>query len=128
MRLAGESVDKNDILPVGTVVEITVVGKGNYSGQLKDEYRIVQSDIGKARVKVPAQIYTGGEIRPDKNDITIKVGNTILQDDDYEIVGYSNNVKKGKASIAMRGMGNYGGTKTVNFTIKAKSVLWWWMK
>lgn len=128
IHYAGETVDKNDILPAGTVVEITVVGKGNYSGQLKDKYRIVQSDIGKARVTIPTQIYTGEEIRPNKNDITVKVGKTILQEGDYEIVGYSNNIKKGKASITIKGIGNYGGTKTIKFTIKAKSVLWWWMK
>ena len=49
-----------------------------------------------------------------------------LAEGDYEIVSYSNNIKKGSAAVTLKGVGNYGGTKTVKFTIRAKGFLWWW--
>ena len=55
----------------------------------------------------------------------MKVGKTVLEPEDYEITGYSNNINKGTAKLTIQGIGNYGGTKTVNFTIKAKSIFWW---
>lgn len=50
-----------------------------------------------------------------------------LAADDYEIVSYSNNVKKGTATVIIKGVGNYGGTKKITFKIKSKKVgfLWW---
>ncbi len=125
VRNTGDPVESDDVLPAGTVVEITVSGKGNYTGQLKGRYRIVQSDISKARVTVPTQIYTGEELRPGKDILQVKIGNVSLWETDYEIVEYRNNIKKGKASVTIRGVGNYGGTKTVQFTIRPRILFWW---
>lgn len=54
------------------------------------------------------------------DDITsIAVGNNKLQAGvDYEIVSesYKNNIEKGKASVQLRGIGNYGGECVVNFS------------
>lgn len=127
VRSAGSEVGANDIVPAGTVLIISVQGKGNYSDDyLQGEYRIVQSNIGKAKVKVESQIYTGSQIEPGKEDITIKIGKTTLSSSDYEITGYSNNIKKGNAKITIKGVGNFGGTKTATFKIKSKGFLWWW--
>ena len=52
--------------------------------------------------------------------------NTILTTDDYEIIGYNNNVKKGTATLTIKGKGNYGGTKAVKYTIQAKKMIWYW--
>lgn len=127
VRSAGSEVGSTDIVPAGTVLIISVQGKGNYSDDyLQGEYRIVKSNISKAKVKVESQIYTGSQIEPGKEDITIKIGKTILSSSDYEIIGYSNNIKKGNAKLTIKGVGNYGGTKTVTFKIKSKGFLWWW--
>lgn len=55
------------------------------------------------------------------SDITMNYGT------DYGIVKGSdrNNTKKGSASVIVRGLGSYGGSKTVRFSIKAKG-FWWW--
>jgi hypothetical protein len=45
---------------------------------------------------------------------------TALKDSDFEIVGYSKNIKKGTAKVTIRGKYPYGGTKTVNFKIIAR--------
>ena len=124
-RDAGEVVGVDDIIPEGTVLEIEVTGKGNYKGSLKGEYRIVQQSVSGAKVTIPTQEYTGKAIKPDKDVLIVKVGKVELGEDDYEIVNYDNNVNKGKASITIKGVGNYGGSKTVKFTIKAKGFLWW---
>ena len=58
----------------------------------------------------------------------VKMDGKILGDDCYEIVKYDNNVSKGKAFITIKGIGDYGGVKTVKFTIKSKGFMWWWKK
>lgn len=126
VRKGGETVDKNDIIPAGTVLEVGVDGKGNYSGTLKGTYRITQAAISSASVTIPVQTYTGRRVTPGKDEITVKVKGKKVDSSQYEIVSYQNNVKKGTASVTIRGVENYGGTKTVKFKIRAKGFLWWW--
>lgn len=126
LRKAGDVVWTSDILPAGTSVTVTATGKGNYTGTIKCTYRIVQADISKGSGKITTQTYTGKEIKPGKADITMKVGRTTLSDKDYEIVGYKNNIRKGTATVIIKGVGNYGGTKEIKFSIKSKTFSWWW--
>ena len=70
------------------------------------------------------QIYTGNAIEPGENDITVTFqGRKLTYGTDYVIAGYTNNVRKGNAKLTIRGIGQYGGTKTVTFRIKSKTVL-----
>lgn len=132
VRKAGEAVDKNDVIPAGTVLQVKVTARdgGNYTGTLTGEYRVAQAAISSASVSVSKQTYTGQEITPDKSQFTVKIKGQKIPDDQWEIVpgSYKNNVKKGTASVTIRGVDNYGGTKTVKFTIRAKGFLWWWRK
>lgn len=128
MRFKGDDVEKDDIIPVGAEIIATVTGIKNYEGTEElpstqsATFKFVTADIAKAKVTVIAQTYTGKAVEPTKDDITVKVGNVVLEKTDYEIVGYSNNVKKGTAKITIRGIGNYGGEKTVSFKINSKSM------
>lgn len=126
IKKAGSQIELTDIVPAGTVILVSVTGKGNYTGEICEDYRITQFDIGKAKVKIPKQTYTGKEIYPDKNQIEVSIGKTTLADSDYEIIDYSNNLKKGTATIVIRGKGEYGGTKKATFKIIAKGFKWWW--
>lgn len=130
VRAAGEAVDQNDVIPAKTVLQVTVTARegGNYTGTITGEYRIAQAAISSAAVSVPKQIYTGREITPDKSQFTVKIKGKSVAEDQWEIVpdSYKNNVKKGTASVTIRGVDNYGGTKTVKFTIRAKGFQWWW--
>ena len=47
---------------------------------------------------------------------------------DFEVVenSYVKNVNKGKATITLHGIGEYGGYKTVIFNIGTRSVKEWW--
>lgn len=113
----------------GKVLKVTVQGKGYYKGETYGYFRVIANDrsIAKAVVKVNDQQYTGKPVEPDKKQITsitLKVnGQTrTLGQNDYEIVGYSKNIKKGTAKMTIRGLGEYGGTKTVSFKITAKKL------
>ena len=96
----------------------------------RSEYRITKASISKTAVTVRRQTYTGQEIILDKSDITVRIKGKQVDESQFEIVegSYKNNVKKGTASVTIRGVDNYGGTKTIRFTIKAKGFLWWWRK
>lgn len=126
IKRAGEEVSGTDILPAGTLLRVTAAAKGeHYTGEVSCCYRITAADIGKATVTIPAQTYTGREIRPD-GEIQVKQNGQVLSEDNYEITGYANNINKGTATVTIKGKNDCGGVKTVKFRIKGKGFLWWW--
>ena len=122
-RKKGAAVEKDDIIPAGTTINVTIRAVGNnYAGSVSGTYRIVDANIAGAKVTSPAQTYTGKEIKPTSGIQVVLKGQTLSEDRDYTIVGYSNNINKGTAKIVIRGIGNYGGTKTATFKIKGKGL------
>ena len=128
-RKDGGEVVKGDVIPVGTVIEGTVTGKGAYSGPITFTYRIVSANLSSATVTVKAGSslkkgldYTGKAMYISQSDLVVKIGKHTLTEDEYEIVDYQNNVKKGNATITLKGKGSYGGTKNFKFKINAKSI------
>lgn len=119
---AGELISSNDTIPAGTVIRVQVTGKGYYAGTVSGVYRVVSGDIAKASIKVSDQYFTGRQVRPGKSQISITLSGKLLSDQDYEIVEYVNNIKKGTAKVTLKGIGDYGGSKTVNFKITDKSM------
>ena len=93
-------------------------------------YRVVKANVASARVKIKAQVYTGKEVTLSEKDFEkMKVGKENLTlGKDFEIVkdSYSNNINKGTASVTIKGIGNYGGTKKVTFKITSRTMAWWW--
>lgn len=128
----GEPVKETDIVSQGTTLCITVnaADKGAYRGSVSGEYHITAYDIGKAKVTVEPQTYTGSDIEPHSGTgvkVTYKgFENELTEGEHYEITGYANNNKKGTAKLYIRGLGDFGGTKTVSFKIKTKAFRWWW--
>lgn len=122
---AGQPVLSTDIIPAGTVigVDVRVANPRCYQGTVHGTYRIVQADLSGAKVSINPQEYTGRSVRPNKSQIQVTLKGVLLRNDDYEIVGYENNVKQGNAKITIRGVGSYGGTKTATFKIKKKGIL-----
>ena len=113
-RMAGEPVGDKDIPPAGTLLQVRINGKGNYSDYIRLRYRVVKSSISKAKAFISDQTYTGEEIILNKEDIRFNNG---VKPDDFEIVGYSNNIEAGTAKVIVRGVGNYGGSATFSFKI-----------
>lgn len=122
IRLPGEKVDNQDIIPVGTEIIATVQGIKNYTGSKSVIFRYVSGNLDKASVIVAEQEYSGKPVEPDKNDLTVKIGKTVLAKTDYQIVGFSDNIAKGTGKITIRGIGNYGGQRTINFKISTKTM------
>ncbi|MDE6699529.1 MAG: hypothetical protein K2K10_00715 [Acetatifactor sp.] len=111
---------QKDVIPVETLIAVKITGAGGYKGNTQTYIRVCKKSIASAKVTVQAQTYTGSEIQPGMDQMTVKIGRDELYAGDYEIVGYTNNIKKGTAKVTIRGIGNYGGTKTVNFRIVQK--------
>ena len=123
-RKADDAVMPTDVIPAGTAIKVTVTAAGaNYQGTAVGEYKIVQSDISKAKVTIPKQTYTGKPIELKETDFTVLMNGVVVPADEYKIVSYSNNVNKGTAKLTIQGQGNFGGTKTVSFQIKGKNLL-----
>lgn len=125
---AGTQVTKYDIIPAGTVINITVTGKENYIGndsnnpaKLIGSYKIAQARIDTLKFKIASEEFSGSPIRPVKSSIEVN-GITGAYRDTYEIVKYGTNTNVGVGSVTIRGIGDYIGTKTISFKItRAKS-------
>ncbi|MCR4739732.1 MAG: InlB B-repeat-containing protein [Lachnospiraceae bacterium] len=123
--------EKTDIVGAGddgegTTIKVVVTGKGAYSGTIEGTYRIVAKDISKVNITIKPKAYTGKKVSLSTGDFVWK-REVLTMGEDFEIVeeSYANNVKKGSASVTIKGIGNYGGTKTIKYTIGARSFLWW---
>ena len=122
IRLAGDPVKALDRMPIGTVLMVNIQGIGNYQGYTSASYKIVTQDMSKAKVTVNVESFTGSEITPGKNQLTVKLGSRILRNTDYEIVTYYDNVNEGTAKVLIHGTGNYGGYATGKFIIKVRDI------
>ena len=126
IRRQGEEVQKSDILPVNTMIKVTIntdnLKLNNYIGTVAKTYRIVQADLSKASVTIPVKYYTGRPVTLSKSEIVVKLGKQVLSSSDYDIISYQNNTAKGTAKVTIKGKGNYGGYKTISFKINQRSL------
>lgn len=97
------------------------------SQRIQDSFYVVLSqDISRATVSgvEPEYDYTGFSIKPVPT-LTMPDGTVLVEGRDYifdpafsgEDIGYTNNRKMGTAGIHLKGINDYGGTKTATFTI-----------
>ena len=126
----------------GTEITITVTPGGktkNYYGTAQAAYRIITKaqDLSKAKLshKLPDVTYTGAPVTLRDDDFagllyfdhnkSVK----LIPNVDFKVVSYANNLKKGTATVTLKGLastdanGNlsgYGGVKTVRFKIVQK--------
>ena len=125
---AGNVLDKNSVVNTGDVISVTIKGKGNYSGEITGTYRIIPKDrnIAKAKQDKIVKEYTGKEIVLSKEEISLSIGGSKIPTDGFEIVpgSYVNNINKGTASVTVRGVGEYGGIKTITFKIDMQNLKW----
>ena len=133
-RKVGSPVEEEDIPQAGTMIRVTAHGMGAYQGdgdaKCSAVYRIVAADFTKVKVKVSAKSYQDGRpvlLTAEDLTLTVKgVEDPLILNEDYMIEEktYVNHKKKGKAKVTLKGIGNYGGEKTITYTIGAKK-LWW---
>ncbi len=97
-----------------------VEGKGNYTGTIYVPYRVYEESVSSLVVTLTdgsSYPYTGSEIEPGFT-VKKKGGDDVA---DYEAY-YSNNTNIGTATLTISGVGDYGGTKTVKFSITGKDL------
>lgn len=120
-------------LPADTIVYVKVVGIKNYAASTAvGSYRISKVKLSSAKASIAAQVYSGEPICPKADEIKVTVGSgknlkTLVPGVDYEVVpgSYAKNVNIGKASVTIRGLGDYTGTKVVSYTIAKRGFVWW---
>lgn len=67
--------------------------------------------------------FTEEMLEAGKLELTDKAtGKKLVYGTDFVVVGYKNNTKKGTATVTVRGIGEYGGTKNVKFSIGSKTL------
>ena len=116
---------------VGTAT-ITITGKGDYEGTLTGSFEILGKGISGHFVEtsIPAQTYTGEEIRPEVTFVP-DTPNLVLGRD-YEIT-YEYNIEPGKCEdatdvddkgpkVVARGIGQYAGYVKIGFEIKKADI------
>ena len=97
---------------------VTISGTGNFYSSASKTFQIKPADISKytAALSQDSFNYDGSEKCP---DMTITNGNAKLTyNTDYSL-SYKNNVNTGTASVTATGKGNYTGSVTKTFQIKA---------
>ncbi|SOC04020.1 FN3 associated domain-containing protein [Pseudobutyrivibrio ruminis] len=130
-----DEVKTGDVLTAGTELRAVATAgtNGDYVGTTPETEGIIRvvaknMNISSAKFKINDQTYAGSPVLLTADDFaTAAIGSTnLVLGTDFEIVegSYVNNAKAGTAKVTVRGIGNYGGTKTLSFKIKAKSMLY----
>lgn len=103
-------------------VNVTVTGINEYTGSVKLSYTIGQALITSADVTCNdlSCAYTKAGAKPENIVVTFK-GTTLKEGSDYKL-SYKNNNKLGTATVTITGIGNFTGSRTLNYTVAAQNV------
>ncbi len=108
----------NNVRP-GTA-SVTIKAKsGNYTGSIVKKYTITKKSISKFKVSLSTKVYTYNK-KAKKPSVTLKNGSKKLKKGKDFKVSYSSNVKVGKGTVKITGIGNYNGTIKKTITINPK--------
>ncbi|MBQ1468781.1 MAG: hypothetical protein IIZ27_09925, partial [Solobacterium sp.] len=110
---------------VGTY-RLQVTGKGKYTGDRTVTFKITGTPITDKKIKVNKPVYEyrfGEEIFLDDMFTVTHNGRTLVPGYEYEIDTdtYKKNTEAGTASVVIRGVGAYTGSRTVSFTISPRN-------
>ena len=102
---------------VGTA-SVVIKGKGNFAGEKTVYFQIAKGDLGECLVttKQNVYLYKRSAVEP-RVFVSAKDGGAVLREGvDYK-VAYANNGAVGTGHITINGIGDYIGSKTVDFAI-----------
>lgn len=104
----------------------TVHGVGNYMGKVTQVKTVILDKskmISKASVIKPSSkdYNDGKEVTLSADELQVVLGRILTKDKDYT-VKYINNINPGTATVVIKGMGEYAGTKQVKFKIVRKPI------
>lgn len=105
---------------VGTASAV-ITGIGSYRGTLRKSFRITPLDIADGEVSATLSedsfAYKGSQIKPLPS---VEYNGSALRANVNYTVSYVSNINAGTAQLVIKGRGNFGGTRTLDFTIVPK--------
>ena len=107
---------------VSESAQVIASGKGEYAGSLSISFTIRPLFLNSGSVTVSRirdVVYNGKSQEP---SFTVKYGKTVLKKDVDYTVSWYRNVDAGKASVTIRGKGNYEGSVYTDFRITPKKL------
>ena len=126
----GNILDKTACPKAGAKITVIVSPAGSYEGEaISTTYRVLgkNKDISKAKATVKGKIYyNGSKVTLKEKDITLALNRETLDPENYVIIGYQLNDRKGKATAIIQGKESkgYGGIKKVTFSILPQTMSW----
>ena len=100
---------------------ITFEGMGNYKGKTKVTYTIVPKSIRNVTCEYSKTRSYNGKNRD--AELVLKNGKVRLKKNKDYMLQYKNNVFVGKATLIIKGIGNYKGKKVIKFSIVPKKLV-----
>lgn len=100
---------------------VTITGKGSYKGERSVTFRIAKS-LEDAAISLPSTkpyTYTSVSIKPTP---TVQLDGKVLKNGTDYTVSYKDNKNAGKATIIVKGKGNYVDEKSTTFSISKASL------
>ena len=101
---------------VGTA-RVVITGTGAYEGTIDATFVINALSLSQVEIIMPNQYATGSALTPKPVSVTAPSGYALVEGTDYDITGYLNNTKVGKAAVTLQGKGNFTGAVTAGFQI-----------
>ena len=95
---------------------VVVTGTGNYRDSIDSTFKINPVNMDRTTIVMPNMAYTGGALTPKPVSVTVG-GITLVEGQDFDIVGYADNTNVGNARVTLQGKGNFTGTVTANWKI-----------
>ena len=126
----GNILDKTACPKAGAKITVIVSPAGSYEGEaISTTYRVLEKnkDISKAKATVSGKIYyNGSRVTLKESDIKLILNRETLDPENYVIIGYQLNDRKGKATAILQGKESkgYGGIKKVTFNILPQTLSW----
>ncbi len=125
----GMVLSPNDQVPENSVLTVSVEGLNNYTGETRVSYRVLPANMSLKKASVSLKngvikTYDMESVVLKKEDLIVKLNGRELSKDQYAIVSYADNRKKGTAKVTIQGVGVYGGQKTVSFKINPRTIAW----
>ena len=112
----------SEMVDVGTVIYIKIVGKNNLTGNLKASYTIVPFNLTNQNTTITLDenefIFNGEAFEPEVTQVEVDGFGEL----DFYSVSYSNNTNAGTANVIISGTGNFSGAATQTFTIAPKAL------
>ena len=151
----GQEIMRDTVMPINSVITVEVTANKNsmwYSGTRRATFMLKGEvkDIAKASFKIRNKEYTGAAVNLTENDFvnasygsrdnrvtvplvvsdngdgTYMTASGEKTDGGFEIIGYSNNIRRGKACVTIRGVGVYSGTRVLTYKIGSRSINTFW--